>query len=308
MANTLLGIHGVIKNHSLAPYTYAKVGGPAEYFYEAKSKTDLIAVLTAAIKDKVPFRLLGAGSNILVSDSGVAGLVVRNRANHLKFQDNLVMAETGVVVNQLVNQSLSHGLQGLEEFLGIPGTVGGAVYNNSHHLKHLIGDYIVAVEVLNPSGEVVTLKNEDMEFAYDYSRLQHSGEIALEVTFGLKSHHNPEELRQLAEAALKRRRTTQPLEYPSTGCMFKNIGEKNAREFHTPDGITSAGALIDKAGLKGLKIGGAKVSDLHANFIINTGRATAADYKEISDLMIKKVKEKFGVTLEREVFLWGEFN
>jgi UDP-N-acetylmuramate dehydrogenase len=308
MSNTLKTIDGVVMNHPLAPYTYAKVGGPAEYFYEATSKTDLTNVLRAAMADGIPFRLLGAGSNILVSDKGVAGLVVRNRADHIFHEGSIVRAETGVVVNQLVNQTLSYGLQGLEEFLGIPGTVGGAVYNNSHHLKHLIGDYISSVEVLNRDGQVDRIERQDMEFAYDSSRLQRTGEIALEATFELAPYADTEELRAVATAALKRRRSTQPLEYPSTGCMFKNIGEKNARAFHTPDGITSAGALIDKAGLKGTKIGGAMISDVHANFIINLEKkATAADYKQISDLMIEKVKEKFGVTLEREVFLWGDF-
>jgi len=296
---------GVIKKYQLAPLTYMKVGGIADYFYQAKSRDDLVKIINAAHQANMPVFIIGGGSNILFSDDGFRGLVIKNRADHILADTNnpnRLIVESGTIVNQLVRHSLNANLAGLEEFLGIPGTVGGAVYNNSHHLSHLIGDYIHSVEVVTREGVVKVLSQKDMNFAYDYSILQKTHDIVLTVTFALTPGDGPK-LWELAQKALKRRRDTQPLEMPSSGCMFKNIGRDNAVKFNTPEGATAAGYLIDKAGLKGYTIGGAQVSDKHANFIVNLGNAKSSDIKNLSDHIINVIRDKFGVTLEREVFI-----
>jgi len=314
-----LGSSRVKISESLAPHTYMKVGGPADLFFTATTKQDLIDAVQTAIKNKVNHFILGGGSNILVSDSGIKGLVIKNRADTIKIiglsgklknqragiNQAVIEVQAGATVNQLVRFTIEESLKGLEEFLGIPGTVGGAVYNNSHHLDHLIGDHIKEVEVIDQKGKVKTYTQKQMHFAYNYSILQKTKEVVLSVKFQLKSG-NKTQLWQKAEAALKRRRDTQPLEFPSSGCMFKNIGKAQALLHNTPNQATSAGFLIDNAGLKGTQIGGAKVSEKHANFIINTGNATAKDIKKLTQLVQKRIKEKYHINLKSEVFFIGE--
>jgi UDP-N-acetylmuramate dehydrogenase len=300
---------GQVQEHvPLAPHTYMKVGGPARFFALVSSIEDLIHLVKQAHDESIPLLILGGASNVLISDHGFDGLVIKNLCNQiiLNYKDHTVTAESGTLMNQLVNVTLQHNLAGLEEFLGIPGTVGGAIYNNSHHLKHLIGTYVNSVRVISRSGKINTLLHNDMAFAYDASILQTTKDIVLSATFQLKLG-DPSIIKDRAQKALQRRRDTQPLEFPSSGCMFKNIGDSNAQKYQTPKLATSAGFLIDQAGLKGTKIGGAQVSPVHANFIVNTGNATAQDVKDVSDLVIQKIKSTYGVTLNREVFLIGDF-
>ena len=306
-------------NEALAPHSWMKVGGPADLFFVATSADDLKLAVKAAFAHGVSYTVLGGGSNVLIKDGGIRGLVIKNRAEKISLagvtgkregssmdvSGAVVKAESGVVVNQLVRYTIEESLAGLEEFLGIPGTVGGAVFNNSHHLDHLIGDYISEVGVVNEAGEEIVYKNSEMGFDYDDSRLQGTKEVVLWAKFSLIKG-DKKQLWQLAEAALRRRRDTQPLEMPSSGCMFKNIGKANAIRFNTPNGATGAGFLIDQAGLKGLKQGKAMVSDKHANFIINTGGASAKDVMKLSELVFKKVKDKYGVQMQKEVFFIGE--
>lgn len=294
----------VLQNHPLSTHTYMKVGGPAKFCLTATTSKELIESVKAALSDNIPFMVLGGGSNILFQDDGFQGLVILNRTHDISSDQkhHRITADSGVIVNQLVNQSIQQSLAGLEEFLGIPGTVGGAVYNNSHHLKHLMGDYIDSVEALDTSGKLITLSNQQCKFAYDYSIFQDNGFAIISATFQLKPG-DKDTLYDKAKAALKRRRDTQPLESPSSGCMFKNIGEANAKMHNTPNQTTAAGYLIDKAGLKGLKVGGASVSQKHANFIVNDGSASSKDVINLSNQVIQKIKQKYGVTLEREVFI-----
>lgn len=301
------GIH-IKDNHLLAPYTYMKVGGPAQYFAIADDLSQLIKLIKAAHQDNLQLLVLGGGSNVLISDKGIKGLVVINRASKINIIDPSlpqVEADSGVIMNQLINYTINNSLGGLEEFLGIPGTVGGAIINNSHHLTHLIGDYIESVKVISLEGDQKTLTHKQCRFSYDHSIFQETSDIVLSVIFNLK-HANKNKLTIKAAKALKRRRDTQPLEFPSSGCMFKNIGEDKAQKLSTPEKISAAGHLIDQAGLKGITEGGAKVSEKHANFIINTGNATSKDVIKLSQKVIQIIKQKYGVTLEREVFLIGE--
>lgn len=314
-----LGKERVARNASLKNHTWIKAGGTADLFFIAKTRQDLIDAVKAAHIHKVPLFMLGGGSNVLIQDGGLRGLVVKNRATNIALagikggvvkgktgiKEVSVRAESGVSINQLVRYTIDESLEGLEEFLGVPGTIGGAVYNNAHHLNHLIGDYISSVEVISTEGEIKTYTGKQMKFAYDHSIIQDTKDNVLSATFSLKFGEKSI-LWERAENALKRRRATQPLEKPSSGCMFKNISLADALANNTPNHTLSAGQLIDLTGLKGLQVGGAEVSPVHANFIVNNGGASASDVLELSKIVIDRVKERFGVTLEREVFIVGE--
>lgn len=314
-----IGADRIKKNFPLSDITWMKVGGPADLFFIAHTRQDLIDIITLCDKYKQKITILGGGSNILIKDGGIRGVVVQNRSNKISLvgikggvvnqktgiSTVSIRAESGTFVNALVRYTIDESLQGLEEFLGLPGTVGGAVFNNSHHLKHLIGDNIVEVEVIGIDGNIKTYSKDQMRFDYNHSILQKTKEIVLTATFKLSAGKN-QELWEKAETALKRRRDTQPLEIPSSGCVFKNISKSQAIQFNTPNHQTSAGFLIDKAELKGKQIGGAKVSEVHANFIVNTGEATASDIIKLKDFITNSVKDKFGVTLDTEIFFIGE--
>lgn len=310
----ILGEKRVKLDEPLACHTYIKIGGPADLFFTALSLEDLKTAIQASIKTNIPYFVLGGGSNILTSDKGIRGLVIKNRAdniiikkikgkvknNQLSLEEAQVVAESGAITNLLVRRTIQEGLAGLEYFLGVPGTVGGAIYNNSHYKDQLIGNFIHRVSVLNREGSEKTYSKDEMLFAYDYSILHDTKETVLSATFRLKGGSS-EQLWKKAESFAKRRSDSQPLNFPSSGCMFKNIKQGKYSG-------TSAGYLIDKAGLKGAKVGKAKVSEKHANFIINTGNATAKDIVELIDIVKAKVKSKFKVELEMEVFKVGEFN
>ncbi len=314
-----LGELRVNLNEPLAKHTYFKIGGPADVFYEAKTVDELSTAVQIAIMNRIPYLVIGGGSNLLVTEAGFRGLVIKNRTIALQFKgfaggvekgkldvkEAIVQADSGVPANLLIRYTLDQGLAGLEEFLGLPGTVGGAVYNNSHHLGELIGDRIVEVEVVDEEGNRKKYLQKDLKFDYDYSILHKTHETVLTASFQLK-RGDKTSLWEKATTALKRRSATQPLGIPSSGCIFKNIPLADAMRLGTPDMLQSAGYLIDKAGLKGLRVGGASVSDVHANFIVNDGTATSSDVLELIDQVRTKIKAKFGVTLELEVIPIGE--
>ena len=301
---------------NLAKHTYFKLGGPADFFVEAKTREELVEAVRYAIDQKLPYLVLGGGSNVLIGDLGFRGLVIKNRTSSVKIKgfaggvdkgkvdlkEAIVEADSGVTANYLIRYTLDEGLAGLEDMLGLPGTVGGAVYNNSHHLDKLWGDHIVEVEVLDLEGKIKKYTQKECQFDYDYSIFHKTKETILSASFQLK-RGDKAKLWEVATAAVKRRSSTQPLGLPSSGCMFKNISLADRMRLGVP--TASAGYLIDKAGLKGLSVGGAKVSDVHANFIVNDGTAKASDVNELVALVRSKVKEKFGVDLIEEVILIG---
>ncbi|MCE7897957.1 MAG: UDP-N-acetylenolpyruvoylglucosamine reductase [bacterium] len=300
----------------LAKHTYFKLGGIADQFVEAKTKDDLIEAVRYAIESKLPYFVLGGGSNVLVSDTGFRGLVIKNRTSSVKLKgfaggvekgrldlkEAIVEADSGVTANYLIRYTLDEGLAGLEDMLGLPGTVGGAVYNNSHHLDKLFGDHIIEVEILDHAGKIKKYTNAECQFAYDYSIFHKTKEVILSASFQL-SRGDKTALWSIATEAVKRRSSTQPLGLPSSGCMFKNISLADRMRLGVP--TASAGYLIDKAGLKGLRVGGAVVSDVHANFIINDGTATSSDVLALVDTVKQKIKDKFGVSLAEEVIKIG---
>ncbi len=313
-----LGRDRVKHDEPLAKHTYFKLGGPADLLYEAKTQVELVAAAQSAILHKIPFLVIGGGSNILVGEEGFRGLVIKNKTisiqlkgiaggvekGKLNLREGIIEADSGVPANLLIRYTLDQGLAGLEDMLGLPGTVGGAVYNNSHHLDKLWGDHITEVKVLSNEGKIKIYTQKDLKFDYDYSIFHKTKEVILSATFQLKKG-DKDALWEIANAAVKRRSSTQPLGVPSSGCMFKNIPLADAMRLGTPDTLQSAGYLIDKAGLKGLSVGGASVSSVHANFIVNDGTATPQDVKNLVKEIKRKIKEKFGVALEEEVILIG---
>lgn len=303
----------------LSKHTYFKLGGPADLFYEAKTTEELKGAVSSAILHKVPYLILGGGSNILVTESGFRGLVIKNRSinislkgfaggvdnGKLDLKEAVVQSDSGVPANHLIRYTLDQGLAGLEDMLGLPGSVGGAVYNNSHHLDKLFGDHIIEVEVLDNEGKIKKYTQKDLKFDYDYSIFHKTKETILNATFQLK-RGDKEKLWEIANAAVKRRSTTQPLGAPSSGCIFKNIPLADAMRIGTPDTIQSVGYLLDKAGLKGKRVGGAYVSDVHANFIVNDGTAKSSDVFNLIEEIKSIIKEKYGVDLTEEVIVIGE--
>lgn len=289
----------------LRDFSTFRTGGPAEWFLETRSEEDLLDALAIARRSGVPITLLGGGSNVLIADRGIAGLVIRPRGGDVRQLDEThVRADAAVTINGLVRWTISHGQAGLEAWAGTPGTVGGAVFGNAHFGGRLIGEVISSVRVVGRDGAVTAVPASDMAFGYDRSRLQTSGEILLSADF-VVSPGDPVALREEARRSLAYRKRTQPLDMPSAGCIFQNpVPGLDV----LPEGVPwSAGALVDRAGLKGLAIGGARVSPAHANFIVNEGHATSRDIRLLIERCRDAVRERFNVELRDEIVQLGAF-
>jgi UDP-N-acetylmuramate dehydrogenase len=308
LGDTLASAFGAerVRRHApLAELTTFRVGGPADWLFEARTSDEIVAALTLARRASVPVTLLGGGSNVLVSDSGVRGLVIRPRGGAVHQIDSAhVRADAAVTINGLVRWTVMHGSAGLEAWAGTPGTVGGAIFGNAHFGGRLIGDLVTEVRLAGTDGSVVDATASEMAFGYDRSRLQQTGEVLLSATFRV-SPGDPVALRAVARASLAYRKRTQPLDTPSAGCVFQNPAPGRDT---VPEGIAwSAGALVDRAGLKGTTIGGARVSPTHGNFIVNDGSATAADIRQLIELCRVTVRDRFGVDLREEIVYLGDF-
>jgi len=287
----------------LAPYTTYKIGGPADYFLAVYSKDELVQAITTARKEDVPYFILGTGANILISDKGYRGLVILNRAANHSLNGTELTVESGATIADLIEFTAQQNLSGLEHFAGIPSTVGGAIWQNLHFLSPdrsrtmFIEEILQGAEVLTETGEVKAVTKDFFEFGYDQSILHHNHElIVLEATFALTS--KPEaEIRQQAEENLAWRRSKQHQldEFPSGGSVFKKIEN------------VGAGRLIEQAELKGYQIGGIQVSPQHANFLVNTGGATAADVRAMIAHIQSEVQKKTGYQLEPEISFVGEW-
>ena len=291
---------------ALAPFTTFKVGGPADCLLELRESVELVRAIALAREHELPLTLLGGGSNVLISDAGIRGVVARTRGGATALEHgSCVRAEAGVSLNGLVRWTIGRGLAGLEAWAGTPGTVGGAVFGNAHYGGRSIGDLVESVRLIVASGAVIDVPAAEMRFAYDTSRLSRTGEVLLSALFALSGPADPALLRETARRSLEHRKRTQPLDTPSAGCIFKN---PDPAVDAVPDGIpASAGALIDRAGLKGEAIGGAVVSAAHANFIVNRGGATAADIRALIARCRETVEVRFGVVLREEIQYLGEW-
>ena len=290
----------------LAPLTTFRVGGAADWLVEPRTSDEIVAALRLASAAQVPVTMLGGGSNVLVSDEGVRGLVVRPKGGEVRQIDSTrIRADAAVTINGLVRWTINHGCAGLEAWAGTPGTVGGGIYGNAHFNGRLIGDLVVEVRVASRDGTVSDATRDAMGFAYDRSRLQQSGEALLSAVFRVSSGETAA-LRATARESLAFRKRTQPLDSPSAGCIFQN--PEPGRDV-VPDGLPwSAGALVDRAGLKGLTIGGARVSPTHGNFIVNDGSATARDIQRLINRCRDAVRARFGVELREEIVYLGTFD
>lgn len=289
----------------LAPYTTFRIGGPADVLYDATSADALATAVATARRLGVPWFVLGLGANILVGDRGFRGLVIRNVARRVSFEaDGAVHAESGVVVADLISAAVDRGLSGLEHFVGIPSTVGGAVWQNLHFLSPaparertmFIAEVVHGVEVIDPQGMRRTVDRGGMRFGYDTSLLHEPGYVALSASFQLQAG-DPAAMRRVMDENLIWRGARHPrLEtHPSAGSIFKKI-----------EGV-GAGRLIDECGLKGFRIGGAQIFQQHANIIVNLGGATAADVRAIIKHVQQTVAGRFNQHLEPEIGLIGEF-
>ena len=290
----------------LAPFTTFRVGGPADWFVETRTSEEVIAALALAHAAGIPVTLLGGGSNVLVSDAGVRGLVIRARGGAVKpVGEDRVQADAAVSINGLVRWTVNHGRAGLEAWAGTPGTVGGAIFGNAHFGGRLIGDLVSDVRLASRDGTTVDVPGSEMAFAYDRSRLRQTGEVLLSAVFRV-SRGEPSALRATARRSLAFRKQTQPLDTHTAGCVFQNPDPSRDR---LPGGTAwAAGALIDRAGLKGLVIGGARISPAHANFIVNEGTATARDIRRLIVRCRDEVRARFGVELREEIVSLGEFD
>lgn len=292
-------------NFPLAEKTYFKIGGPAEVYLEIFDKKNFSQLIKFCHQQQIKITVIGGASNILIDDLGISGVVVKILAEKFdKLEDGKVQAEAGIKMPNLVKKTLDLELTGLEYFLGVPGTLGGAIYNNAHYLQELIGDHVQSVVIIDKTGETKTLSQEQCQFDYDSSLFQRSKDLIWSVTFSLKKG-NKQESKDKVITATQYRARTQPLGEPSSGCIFQNVVNNDhlrklfpqfAQQSHVPGGF-----LIDQAGLKGVHIGDIYVSDVHAAFLVNKGNGNSKQVLEMIHLIKDKVKEKFDVELEEEV-------
>ena len=280
-------------NEPMRAHTTFKIGGEADIFIIPASPAALISAVKKCAELEIPYFILGNGSNLLVSDGGIEGAVISLAGiNGISAKGEKITCGAGAMLSSVCLKALSLSLTGLEFAYGIPGTAGGALYMNAGAYGGQMADVIESAECLTASGDIKTLKKEDMQLGYRSSIFKKGGLIIISLTLALKKGDKAEIKAEMDEL-LNRRKQKQPLEYPSAGSTFKR-----------PDGYF-AGALIEKNGLKGLTVGGAQVSEKHAGFVINRGGATAADVKALIGKIQKTVFENDGVMLEPEVIFTG---
>lgn len=338
------GADRIKKDEPMSRHTTFRIGGPADFYFEAKTTSEVQKALKLCRDEGLSYLVVGVGANLLVGDKGIRGLVIRPLINemriigplelskgthlrprpasghyrsydedlYLKFDDlemeepgpdTLVRVGAGAVLPQLIAWSLEQNLTGLQNFAGIPASVGGCLYNNIHGGTHLFDEFVHEVILLDRKGRPARLSRPEMEFAYDQSRLQRSGEIVLEAILKL-SHGDIERARRVRLEWLKRKLKVQP-QKDCPGCIFKNLTPETAQKIGAP--TVAAGWVIDIGlGLKGTQIGGIKISEKHANFFVNDGAGTAADVLELIEICKQKAKEKFDLDLREEVQIVGE--
>jgi UDP-N-acetylmuramate dehydrogenase len=296
-----------VSGELMSRHTTARVGGPADLFIKATSASDLRDIVLLARQQRVPYFILGGGSNSLVSDAGIRGLVILNKARRFKYQTSniksqRVRAESGVILPTLARECVERGLGGLEWAVGVPGTVGGAVVGNAGAHGSDVAHSLVSASVLDAEGNVKEWSKQELRFGYRTSRLQSpisnlksriSNPVILEAEFELAQSTREECEARAAEFTEKRKRTQPP--GASLGSMFKN-----------PPG-DYAGRLVEAAGLKGARVGNAEISPVHANFFVNQGGASATDIYSLICMAREQVRHKFNVTLELEIELVGEW-
>jgi UDP-N-acetylmuramate dehydrogenase len=295
----LPGTDSVLKaNVPLASLTSFRVGGPADWYIAPRHLDELLASLDWARSQRLPVVMLGAGSNLLISDVGLPGLVISTRhLRHLEFDESTgqVTVGAGEPLPRLAWKFADRGWQGFEWAVGIPGTIGGAVVMNAGAHRGSVADILVNTQVLLPNGTTQILTPDQLNYTYRTSALQGSGKFVTQATFQLKPGTDPAELIAITQEHKQQRQRTQPYHLPSCGSVFRNPGDYKA------------GWLIEQSGLKGHQIGGAQVAQRHANFILNCGGATATDIFQLIRYVQQHVQHQWGLSLEPEVKIMGEF-
>ena len=286
----ITGKDNVRINEPMKNHTTFKIGGPAQYYVTPESVTQIQEVVSLCRNMNIPLHVIGNGSNILVGDDGVDGVVLAlfNTFSDYEIKDNVITAQAGMSLIKLAVIALREGLTGLEFASGIPGSVGGAVYMNAGAYDGQMKDVVTSVTVLDEAGNIRILGRDELDMGYRTSAVAKNNMIVLQVVIELKSG-DKEQIKDRMNQLSELRKQKQPLEYPSAGSTFKR-----------PEGFF-AGKLIADAGLKGYSIGGAAVSEKHAGFVVNMGGATAKDVVELTDYIKKRIIEQFGVTLELEI-------
>lgn len=286
----------VLCGEPMCRHTTFRVGGEAQCFIRISSREQLMRVIPYLRQVEMPFFVLGNGSNLLVGDKGYRGVIlqVADKMSQVSVRDNLVVAQAGALLSQVARTAMEHALTGMEFASGIPGTIGGGVVMNAGAYGGEMEQVVEQVTVLDKHGEILELSKDDMEFGYRTSVIKNRPFIVLEVCLRLEPGEGGAIASKMKELTGKRKEK-QPLEYASAGSTFKR-----------PEGYF-AGKLIMDAGLRGYSIGGAKVSEKHCGFVINTGKATAADVAEVIQEVRERVYDKFNVSLEPEVIFLGDF-
>jgi UDP-N-acetylmuramate dehydrogenase len=284
------------KDEPMERHTTFRVGGNADFFVEIGSCEELANIIKYLKQTEHSYFIVGNGSNLLVGDKGYEGVILHlgERFAQISIEGSELTAQAGALLSLAAKTAAKNGLAGLEFASGIPGTIGGAVVMNAGAYDGEMKQVITSVTVMNESGEIMELDNDTMEFGYRTSIIKNRPFIVLSARFSLTPGSSEEIQKKMTEFA-ERRRSKQPLEYPSAGSTFKR-----------PEGYF-AGKLIMDAGLRGFRIGGAQVSEKHCGFIINVGNASAADISELMDEVAEKVREQFGVALEPEIIRIGRF-
>ncbi|MBP3041525.1 UDP-N-acetylmuramate dehydrogenase, partial [Bacillaceae bacterium Marseille-Q3522] len=281
-------------NEPLSRYTYTKTGGNADILLFPETINELTEIVRYSNNEQMPLTILGNGSNVIIKDGGIRGLVVILTKNTcIKRKATKIIAESGAAIIDVSRFALQHSLTGLEFACGIPGTVGGALYMNAGAYGGEVADVLESAKLLTRSGEIIELQNKELELGYRSSIIARQNYLVLEAVFQLKEG-DPAVIKAKMDELTFLRESKQPLEYPSCGSVFKR----------PPNHF--AGKLIQDSGLQGTRIGGAEVSTKHAGFIVNVDGATATDYIQLIRHVQKTVKEKFAVELEREVKIIGE--
>ncbi len=303
-----------IKTHvALAPHTSLRIGGPADYFYEAHTRDDIIRAVTIARETQTPYVILAGGTNVLVADEGFRGLTIKIRNSRFEIQDSSIIADAGVSMGVLVAAAGRAGLSGLEWAGGLPGTLGGAVFGNAGTFGTSIADILREIHVYNPIKEsLITYRKDEVLFGYRRSAFKETGEVILGATLIL-GRGDPETIRANTVKSIQYRSTHHPSYDASCGCIFKNTERTASTEGiirHHPDlsvwfDRIPTGYLVDEVGLKGYIVGGAKISEVHGNFIVNQGRARAEDIITLIGMVKERVKNIFGVLLEEEIQMIG---
>ena len=283
----------LLENEPMSKHTTYGIGGPAMAYITPKDRFDLSNILKFSTKNEIPVYFVGTGSNLLVADNGIEGIVLTpaKSLKQLEIKNNRVVAESGVMLGKLVKECIKHNLTGLESLIGVPGTLGGALVMNAGAFGGEISNFLESVDIMTMSGEINTFSNSDIDFSYRFSSFK-KDEFILLARFKLQTEV-PEIINHKKLKASSGRKTNQPLRYRSAGSVFKNHKDY------------AAGYLIDNAGLKGTKIGDAEISTHHANFFINHGNASASDISALIRIAREAVLKKFDIELELEIQTLG---